>query len=278
MADVPPPPAVPPPPSGDPALPPRGVGELIGAALDLYRRNAVPLLTIVALVVIPLAILGAVITALVEPEPGEEVSIAMVLATILVGVVIAVITNAILQAAVLRGAAKATLDEPVDVSDSYRWGFQRLGSVLLIALLVTLALIAASVPVVLIALAAPALVIILWVLPFAIYVMLSVSVPALVVEGQRGTAALSRSWNLVKAHFWHAVGVILLAFIISAVVTFILGLIGGTNEVVATIISIIGQIIVAPFTALVTVLLYPNLRTRAENLTVTQLRGELERS
>ena len=251
---------------------------MIGAALDLYRRNALPLLTIVALVVIPLAILGAVITALLQPDPGETRSLVFVIAAILVGVVIAVITNAILQAAVLRGAANATLGERVDVSDSYRWGFQRLGSVLLIALLVTLALIAAFVPFILVVLAVPALALILWVLPFAVYVLLSVSVPAFVIEGQRGTAALGRSWNLVKAHFWHAVGVILLTFIVAAVVGFILGLIGGDNEVVATIMSIISQIIVAPFTALATVLLYLNLRTRAENLTVTQLRGELERS
>ncbi|HEX2267012.1 MAG TPA: hypothetical protein VHI97_02260 [Actinomycetota bacterium] len=278
MADVPPPPSMPPPPSGDPALPPRGVGEVIGAALDLYRRNALPLLTIVALVVIPLAILGAVITALLEPDPGESRSLALVIGTVLVGVVVAVITSAILQAAVLRGAANATLGEPVDVSDSYRWGFQRLGSVLLIALLVTLALIAAFVPFILVVIAVPVLAIIVWVLPFAVYVLLSVSVPSLVIEGRRGTAALGRSWNLVKAHFWHAVGVILLTFIVSAVVGFILGLIGGDNEVVATIMSIISQIIVAPFTALATVLLYLNLRTRAENLTVTQLRGELERS
>lgn len=278
MADVPPPPSMPPPPSGDPALPPRGVGELIGAALDLYRRNALPLLTIVALVVIPLAILGAAITALLQPDPGETRSVAFVIVTILIGVLIAVITNAILQAAVLRGAAKATLGEPVDVSDSYRWGFQRLGSVLLIALLVTLALIAAFVPFILVVIAVPALALIVWVLPFAVYVLLSVSVPALVIEGQRGAAALGRSWNLVKAFFWHAAGVILLALIVGAVVSFILGLIGGTNEVVSTIVSILGQIIVAPFTALVTVLLYLNLRTRAENLTVTALRAELERS
>ncbi|MDP8956246.1 MAG: hypothetical protein M3N24_04715 [Actinomycetota bacterium] len=277
MADVPPPPAVPPPPSGDPALPPRGAGEIIGTALDLYRRNAGPLLLIVALVVIPLAILGALIQALLEPDPGETRSLVIVLVTIFIGVAVAVITNAILQAAVLRGAAKATLGDPVDVSDSYRWGFQRLGSVLLIALLITLALIAAFVPF-LLALVVPVLALILWIVPFVVYVLLSVSVPALVVEGRRGVAALSRSWNLVKAHFWHAVGVILLVLIISAVVSFILGLIGGTNEVLSTIMGIIGQIIVAPFTALVTVLLYLNLRTREESLTMTQLRAEVERS
>jgi hypothetical protein len=232
----------------------------------------------VALVVIPLAILGAVITALLQPDPGESRSIAIVVAVILVGVLITVITSAILQAAVLRGAANATLGERVDVSDSYRWGFQRLGSVLLIALLVTLALLAAFVPFILVVIAVPVLAVIVWVLPFAVYVLLSVSVPALVIEDRRGTAALGRSWNLVKAHFWHAVGVILLTFIVAAVVGFILGLFGGNNEVVSAIMSIISQIIVAPFTALATVLLYLNLRTKVENLTVTQLRGELERS
>jgi hypothetical protein len=57
---------------------------------------------------------------------------------------------------------------------------------------------------------------ILLVIPGIIFlVFLSVSVPALVVENRRGTEAMKRSWNLVSSHFWHALGVILVAAIIT---------------------------------------------------------------
>ena len=56
--------------------------------------------------------------------------------------------------------------------------------------------------------------------------MFAVAIPALVVENRRGTDAMSRSWNLVKGHFWHAFGLIVLTFIIVAVSEGIIGAIG----------------------------------------------------
>jgi hypothetical protein len=47
------------------------------------------------------------------------------------------------------------------------------------------------------------------------------------------------------------------------------------NWFVTWVFQAIGQIIVAPFSALVAVLLYVDLRARTEALTADQLRGEL---
>jgi uncharacterized membrane protein len=112
-------------------------------------------------------------------------------------------------------------------------------------------------------------------------VMFAVSIPALVVENLRGTDAMSRSWNLVKGNFWHALGLIIVAGIITAVVGGIVGAIGGAisdNWFVVWIFQAIAQIITAPFTALVTVLLYLDLRARREALTADALRADLNRS
>ena len=69
---------------------------------------------------------------------------------------------------------------------------------------------------------------ILLVIPGLIFlIFLSVSVPVLIVENRRGPSAMSRSWNLVKGHFWHAVGVIIVAGIITGIVGGIIGSIGG---------------------------------------------------
>ncbi len=255
MSDVPggPIPPPPPPPPGTPPGPggfrPRTLGEILSEAFRIYRENAANLLVIVAVVVVPLSLIGAVAIRLFD----------VTLALVFIGAAIGVIISFILQAAMLRGAAQATIGDPVDVEASYRWGLSRLGSVLLVAFLVGIVV---------------GVGFLLLIIPGIIFlVFLSVSEPALIVENRRGTEAMSRSWNLVRGHFWHALVVILVAAIITWVIQGILGAIGGDNWFVRWIFSAIAQIITAPFTALVTVLLYLDLRARTEALTADRLRS-----
>jgi hypothetical protein len=97
----------------------------------------------------------------------------------------------------------------------------------------------------------------------------------LIVENRRGRAAMSRSWNLVKGHFWHALGVIVVAAIITGFVSGIIASIGGSAWVVRWIFTAIAQVLTAPFSALVSVLLYLDLRARSESLSADTLRTEL---
>jgi hypothetical protein len=259
MSDVPggPIPPPPPPPPGTPPGPggirPRTPGEIWSEAFRIYRENTANLLLIVAVVVVPLTFVSAVI-----------VQAGVTILGLLVGAAIGIIIWAILQAAILRGAAQATIGDTVDIEASYRWGLARFGSVLLVALLVGIVV---------------AVGFLLLIIPgFIFLVFLSVSEPALIVENRRGTEAMSRSWNLVRGRFWHALVVILVAAIITGVIQGILSAIGGDNWFVAWIFTAIAQIITAPFTALVTVLLYLDLRARSEALTAERLRTELASS
>lgn len=279
------PPPPPPPPGGEggaggPGLPPRGIGEILSTAFEIYKANAQSLLMIVAIVVVPLTFISAFIggvvfapeteTVLIFGESVETVSARSAGAAIIVALltaVIGVIISAVLQAAIMRGAAQGSIGDPVDIDASYKWGFARFGSVILISILVGLAVAGG---------------LILFIIPGLIFaVMFSVAIPALVVENLRGTDAMSRSWNLVKGYFWHAVGVIILAGIITAVVGGIIGAIGGaisSNWFVSWIFQAIAQIITAPFAAIVSVLLYLDLRARREALSAEGLRGELNRA
>ncbi|MGH2577672.1 MAG: hypothetical protein ACRDG9_07995 [Actinomycetota bacterium] len=268
MSDVPggPIPPPPPPPPGTPPGPggirPRTPGEILSEAFRIYRENATQLIVIVAIVVVPLSFVSAVIVRLFG-DP-EDRSFGVTLAALLVAAAIGVIIWAILQAAMLRGAAQATIGDPVDVEASYRWGLARFGSVLLVALLVGIVV---------------GVGFLLLIIPgFIFLVFLSVSEPALIVENRRGSEAMSRSWNLVRGNFWHALVVILVAAIITGVIQGILTAIGGDNWFVRWIFTAIAQIITAPFTALVTVLLYLDLRARTEALTADRLRTELASS
>jgi hypothetical protein len=280
MADVPsgPVPPPPPPPEGTPPGPgglrPRTLGEILSGAFDIYKDNAAGLILIVAVVVVPLSLISALIvhylvsnaTTTTTTIGGTTIhttttSTGSIILGGLIGAAIAVIISAVLQAAVIRAAAQATIGDAVDVEGSYRYGFHRLGSVILVGLLVGLAV---------------AVGFILLVIPGIIaLVFLSVSIPSLVVENRRGTEALSRSWNLVSGHFWHAFGVIIVAALITGVVSSLLGAIGGSNWFVRWIFQAIAQIITTPFSALVSVLLYLDLRARKEALTTDVLRNEL---
>jgi hypothetical protein len=279
MADVPggpTPPTPPPPPGTTPGsggMPPRGIGEILTTAFDIYRNNAANLLLIVAVVVVPLSFISALLgRAFAATETTVEIggrsvtqlesrSFFVVLLAALVVVAIGVIIWAVLEAAMLRGAAQATIGDPVDIEASYRRGFSRFGSVLLVAVLVGLIVVAGF---------------ILLIIPgIILWVFLSVAIPALVIENRRGTEALKRSWNLVSGHFWHALAVLLVAAIISGIVGSILGAIGGDNWFVRWIFQAIAQIITAPFSALVAVVLYLDLRARKEALSADILRAEL---
>jgi glycerophosphoryl diester phosphodiesterase family protein len=278
MSDVPgapppPPPPPPPPMMGGPqgGIAPKTLGEILSAAFNIYKANASKLLLIVAIVVVPLSFISALFTGVVfagtkHTVAGTDIvvidrSFGLFLAGWLIATVIGFIISFVLQAAILRAAAQATIGDPVDPEESFRFGFKRLGSVILLSLLVGLAILGG---------------LILLIIPGLIFaVLLSVSIPVLIVENRRGTEAMSRSWNLVKGHFWHALGVIFVAAIIAGIIGGIIGAIGGNAWVLRWIFTAIAQVLTAPFTALVSVLLYLDLRARSESLSADTLRAEL---
>jgi hypothetical protein len=280
MSDIPGGPTPPPPPppmmSGPQGgIPPKRLGEILSAAFNIYKANASQLILIVAVVVVPLSLVSALFSGVVfAPDKvrvtntggqvvfdytGRGLGVALLAGAI--GALIAVLISAVLQAAILRAAAQATIGDPVDVEASYRYGLKRLWSVILVSILVGLVV---------------AIGFILLVIPGIIFlVFLSVSIPVLIVEGRRGTDAMGRSWNLVKGNFWHAFGVIVVAALIVGIISGIIGAIGGNNWAVRWIFTAIAQILTVPFASLVSVLLYLDLRARGESLSADTLRQEL---
>lgn len=274
-----PPPPPPPSAGGGGSIPQRGLGDILSTAFEVYKANAAKLIVIVAVVVVPLSFISHFLTGYVFKPTVEKTSTIVIngqtisgttvstrsfgtfVFASLIAAAIAVIISAVLQAALTRGAALASVGDPVDTEASYQYGFRKFGSVLWISILVGLVV---------------GIGFILLIIPGIIFLtMLAVTIPALIVEDQRGTAAMGRSWNLVKGHFWHVLGTIVVAALITGVVGAILGLLGGSNWFLQWIFGSIAQIITAPFAALVTVLLYVDLRVRSEQLTGERLRSEL---
>jgi hypothetical protein len=277
-------------------LPQRGLGQILSAAFEIYKANAAGLLKIVAIVVVPLTFISAFLTGVVfKPKTvtvasfnGTTItgvatrSIGAIVALALIGAIIGIIITAILQAALFRGAAQATISDPVDIDASFKYGFRRFGSVVLLAILVGLIVGGGALVIALLGIVLKP-VVVLFVFAAIIWAIfastqLSMSIPSLIVENKRGFDALSRSWNLVKSHFWHVLGTIVVAGIITGIIGGVIGALGGSNWFLGWITSAIAQILTAPFTALVTLVLYLDLRSRSESLTADTLRSELHQS
>jgi hypothetical protein len=117
-----------------------------------------------------------------------------------------------------------------------------------------------------------------------IYVLirLQFAASALALDGQRGTYALRRSWQLVRGNFWRVLGITLLALLLGNLASgilslpFVLPTLNGGSGVwwIRGIGLAIGPLVATPFTQIVTVLLYLDLRVRKEGLTLDRLHSE----
>jgi len=257
---------------GEAALPRHmGIGEILSTALQLYRRHWRTLLAIAAVVVVPITLLHYLFGDLVRTQGEstrngvvETASWAVGIAG-LVAALAGIVMYLVLTGAITRAVAAEVAGQDPGVEQSYRFGFHRLGSVLLVSVLVGLATIGG---------------LILFIIP-GIYIgfRLCVSIEALVVEGRRGTEAMGRSWGLVGGHWWHVFGTVvvggLLTGIVNAVIT---SPFGATGWFVQAVAAAVATVVTLPYSALVGVLLYLDLRARKESLTMEALKTDLQAS
>jgi hypothetical protein len=192
----------------------------------------------------------------------------------------------VLTGAITRAVAAEVAGEDPSVEQSYRFGFHRLGSVLLISVLVGLAtiggLILATIGGLILSVGSSGFLIlfVLFVIPgIYIGVRLAVSIEALVVEGRRGTEAMGRSWGLVGGHWWHAFGTLLVALLLIGIVNAVITApFGATGWFVQAVAAAVATVVTLPYGVLVGVLLYLDLRARKERLTLEALRADLQAS
>lgn len=249
-----------------PPLRPRGVGEILSAAFDLYGRFWRTLLPLVAVVVIPLSILQYGLADLARVDEVGRTTTEVNAATGLAGAVIglgSVLLTILVTGAVAWAVAGILVGREPDLGQSYRFGLARFWSIVLVGILTALAVLGGF---------------ILLVIPaFIFFTRFSVSMPVLVVEGRRGTSALSRSWDLVTGHSWPVFGTLLVAGLLTGLVNSILT-VPFAGWFVKGLLAGIASTITTPFFALVLALIYFDLRVRKENLDVAGLDADLRAS
>jgi hypothetical protein len=253
------------------ALAPRRIGEILRAAFQLYRRHWRTLMAIAAVVVVPLTLLQYGIghwfrtNGQLYGQAEVSTSFWAVASASLLAALVALLLYQVLTGAITRNIAAEVAGQDLNLEQSYRFGFARLGPILVVSILVGLATL---------------LGLIVFIIPgIYIGVRLAASTQALVVEDKRGTQAMRRSWDLVGGHWWHAAFTLLVAGLITGVVNAVITapfsagawLVQGTAAAIATTITL-------PYGALVGVLLYLDLRARKEPLDLDTLTADLQAS
>ena len=254
------------------ALPPRGMGEILSAAFQLYRRHWRTLMAIAAVVVVPLTLLQYGIghwfrTNGQQLQDPAEVSTSLwaVVGASLLAALVALLLYQVLTGAITRNIAAEVAGQDLDVEQSYRFGLARLGPILVVSVLVGLATL---------------LGLLVFIIPgIYIGVRLAVSTQALVVEDKRGTQAMRRSWDLVGGHWWHAAFTLLVAGFITGVANAVITAPFGAGAwLVQGIAAAVATTVTLPYGALVGVLLYLDLRSRKERLDLDTLNADLQAS
>jgi hypothetical protein len=285
-------------------LRPLTLSDIFNGAVGYIRANPKATLGLTTVVVVATQILALILqlgplamTGHLGPLRGEEVSTAALLgssASGIAGGIASALAGILLSGMLTVVVGRAVFGSPITIGEAWAKVRGRLLALIGLAALETLGavLLIGIIAVIIVGIVAAAngSTAVLVGLPLGLagvavlvylYTMLSFAPALIVLERLPVFAAISRSFALVRNSFWRVLGIRLLAGIVASLIAgavavpFSFGgqiLLFGADStgaiVIATILiavgSAIGQIITAPFSAGVVVLLYTDRRIRAE--------------
>jgi hypothetical protein len=262
---------------GAPQLRPLRIGEVLDIAIKITTKHFGALARIVAAVVLPFWLLASLVLMTTVPSGAlfatrqnpvdfvdpDEVDV-FVAATVIVDI-LALLLGFLVAAGCFKAVSDAYLARDPDWKLSLKTGLRRflpmLGTTVLYFLGVAAGFVALILPGIWLAVA--------WWL----------YAPALVAERVGGPGALGRSFNLVRGRWWPTFGVLILFVIVGGVIQFILdeairGVVfsdfGSPFALImlGAVAGILAQLLVTPFQAAVSTVLYYDLRVRKEGLDI----------
>jgi hypothetical protein len=273
-------------------LRPLGVGEILDHAIQVYRKNFLPLVTMTAVVVVPVSVITILVnlstrsassntsgTSFGGIEFGSTSTDAhdasVRLAGSVIVLVLGLIAGRLAVGACTRGISDAYLggeraDARTSLAVALRAGFSLIWLEVLAIPAIAIGLVFCIVPGV-------------W-----LWTSWVVATPALLVEGVRGRHALARSFELVKPRFWPTLGLAILAALLTAVLAssfsfLLVGVVFATHDTGSTgfiissgVIGMLSSLVTTPFVAAAYVLLYYDLRVRREGLDIQLVLAQLD--
>lgn len=267
----------------EPDLRPRGVGEVLDAAVAVLRARTRQMLLLTAVVVVPVQAFALLVTLSTQPEDVERTftgsqaptygtdDVWLGLAGALVVALAGFLSTAFATAAVTHVVADEYLGSPPErtpTSQYARAATRRLPAVVGLGIVTGVA---------------TTIGIVLCVAP-GVWLQVSwcVAMPVLLLEATSIREAMKRSFALTRPRWWGSAGVFYLGAALTAVVTLALSVpfgavLGGVGDsVTATLVAdsaanTLASLLTTPFVAAALVILYVDLRIRGEGFDVQLL-------
>jgi len=284
-------------------LRPLDFGDKIGATFKVYQSNFTILITIVAIVVIPLQILAALVGWLfandlpIDPDTGlidaEAIEASMIVGFLGTAILLAIITaigTLLATAGVMKAIADHALGAAPDWQDSLRFAWSKIGPLVVGSIFYGLGLAGVMVAavialIVLVAMldafgAFVGVIVLIGAVVFVVVLAVSWSVwvPAVLLENKSGAKALGRSNDLTKGRRWPTLGFLVVIYIIVGLIN---ASVGGmlsrlfSDPLAQTVINIALTVFTTPIAAAAIVVLYFDHRVRSEPFDIEHLANEL---
>jgi hypothetical protein len=263
----------------------RGIGEVLDAAVALYRARFRTLIGATVAVMVPVQVVSTLVLLSAQPDSFEigttgsptpvyddsSTALAQLGATAVI-LVLGLLSAAFVAAVCTRIAADAYVDLTRSIGDAMRLIGRRFFPLIGLTILVTLGQVLG--------------VFACFVGVFVALVFLAVAVPAFVLEQAPVFKSIGRSIELTRSRFWHVLGVVLAAQLLVAVLQFGLTLLVDiafasgdsttTLVIMQGVAGAVSAVVTAPLVATATVALYFDLRVRVEAMDVQMLMQRID--
>ena len=247
-------------------LGPRDLGSIFKDTFGIYGAGFLGIVIIVALVQVPLSLLGFWFSYSIENEITDifdnfnpedpSVDIPMVLeglpsVLLIAGIIVMAtwLTSIIMTGALIHAVSGQLLGNPVVVGQAYSFAFGRFGAMLGASFLAGLVVILMAITIIGI--------------PFAIYfaVRWYFVMQAASLENYSPLSALARSSDLVRDNWWRTFGILLLMGILLAIAN---GIASAALGLIPYLGPIVAAVLFAPVWIITQNLLYQDLRVRRD--------------
>ena len=286
-------------------LRPLGLTDILNGAVVSIRRNPRATLGLAAIILSISGVASALLVLVLRSSISRTAAAGSAAAlSLVVSLAVSVILTGMLTSVIGRGV----LGRQVSIAEAWQVARPRLAAVLGALFLGALIVMALYIPLVVLVIilvtahtgaAGVAIGLLGFVLTLfvtvGVWVLLSLTPAAVVLERLGPWRGLRRSWQLVRGSFWRVLGILLLTVIVIIVASLVLqipfyaieAVTGGgiaavgkastTSLLVGTVASIIVGTITRPLLAGVTVLLYLDMRMRKEGLDLVLQQAALGR-
>ncbi|HLM95540.1 MAG TPA: hypothetical protein VK283_04445, partial [Acidimicrobiales bacterium] len=286
-----------------PVLRPLSVGEILDAALKILVRNFLTLAKSIAVVVLPAALIVAVIegsvtttTSVVNPQGQIVTSDFSTIAGEAFAVYLVTLVAALLSSAICyKVVGDAYVGQRPDWRVALNFTARRVPSILWVSIVIFayfgLVLVGGVLVVALLAHFAAGLGVIAGLALAVVFIWLvlpaGLAVPTFMMEGVKGFKAYRRAFSLVRGNWWRTFGLLLITGILSGVVSLIAdalfgvalrAALGGTTAgriLVDFVLFGVTYLCIHPFEGAVLVVLSIDLRVRKEGYDVALLASQL---